>query len=79
MLLHCLLIHLKQSISYLYRDGLDINMINLQVFCLLASSAPEDPSLQWEASWNSTSASLAREVHPSSHISLSKQGADRCL
>lgn len=31
MLLHCLLIHHKQFIQ---RDGLDIEIINLQVFCL---------------------------------------------
>lgn len=35
MLLHCLLIHLKQFVRSLYRDGSDMRMINLQVFCLL--------------------------------------------
>lgn len=38
---------------------------------LPACSASEDLSLQWEASWNSTPASPAREVH-SSHTFLSQ-------
>lgn len=71
MLLHCLLIHHKQFIQ---RDGLDIEIINLQVFCLPVLHL-RTPSLQWEGSWNSTPASLVSDMHPSSHTSLSKQRA----